>query len=79
MKIFPILTQMREQCTTVTNHLVGGIELTTSQAGTILHASGAHFLSFIDVASKGLARRVAKQWRKSQRYYRGRCRAAEKI
>ncbi|MDR8366716.1 hypothetical protein [Pseudomonas sp. JL3] len=61
MKITALITQLREQCPTLANRVVAGIDLATLQANTPLQTPCAYVVPIADLASKSVAQNLMLQ------------------
>ncbi|MBK5510630.1 phage tail terminator protein [Pseudomonas sp. TH15] len=61
MKITPILTQLREQCPTLANHISVGVDLALLQGDPNLPTPSAHVTPLADLASNSTAQNLTTQ------------------
>jgi hypothetical protein len=61
MKITPLITQLRDQCPTLANRVVAGIDLASLQANTPLQTPCAYVVPITDLASANTAQNVTQQ------------------
>jgi len=61
MNLTPILTQLRDQCPSLANHISTGLDLDLLQANTTLQTPAAFVTVIADLASKDASQNVTRQ------------------
>lgn len=61
MKITPILTQLRAQCSSLADHISVGVDLALLQSNSALPTPSAHVLPLADLASNSTAQNLTTQ------------------